>query len=197
MSRKLNAIIWIIFLISAVALYGDIQHGSDPRGKIENIVGEGSFVWDMDQQKLTEWVKEGKETGRDFTISEIRWAVKGNGQNWVFTRISRMGNDKDATVKRERFWVDLIRVDGLWVTRTKYRFNGGKYQEGDSEEITEKDKGRKYTASCRITGERIILTFIKKKQAHIFRITNKDDSMQVNLITIPDLSDSTINFKKQ
>ncbi|UCH96378.1 MAG: hypothetical protein JSV88_05880 [Candidatus Aminicenantes bacterium] len=197
MNRKLNALIWIIIVISTVALYGDMQHAVDPRGKIENLLGGGDFVWDMDEQKFADCVKEGKETGRDFTIREIRWTVTGGGQDWVFTRITRMGDDNEPTIKRERFWITLIRVDGVWVTRTKYRYREGKYKEGDTDEVGEKDKGSKFTARCRITSKKIILALTKKKQGYIFRITKKDGLMQVNLITTHDLRDCTMSYKKR
>lgn len=197
MNRKLNALIWIIIVISTVALYGDIQHAVDPRGKIENIVGEGDFVWNMDEQKFADCVKEGKETGRNFTIREIRWTVTGGDQDWVFTRITRMGDDNEPTIKRERFRISIIKADGVWVTRTKYRYREGKYKKGDTDEVGEKDKGSKFTASCRITGKKIILAAIKKKQGYIFRITKKDGLMQVNLITTHDLRDWTMSYKKR
>ena len=196
MNRKLNALIWIIIVISTAALYGDLQHAVDPRGKIENLVGEGDFVWDMDEQKFADCVKEGKETGRDFTIREIRWKVTGGGQNWVFTRITRMGDDNEPTIKRERFWITILKVDGVWVTRTKYRYRERNYKEGDTDEVGEKDKGRKFTAHCRITSKKIILTLTKKKQGYIFRITKKDGLIQVNLITMHDLRDWTMSYKK-
>jgi hypothetical protein len=197
MNRKLNALIWIIIVISTAALYGDTQHAVDPRGKIENIVGEGVFVWDMDQQKYADCVKEGKETGRDFTIREIRWTVTGGDQDWVFTRITRMGDDNEPTIKKERFRVTIIKADGVWVTRTKYRYGEGKYKKGDTDEVGEKDKGSKFNARCRITGKKIILASTKKKQGYIFRITKKDGLMQVNLITTHDLRDWTMSYKKR
>ncbi|NIM11727.1 MAG: hypothetical protein GTO45_17345 [Candidatus Aminicenantes bacterium] len=196
MNRKLNALIWIIIVISTAALYGDLQHAVDPRGKIENLVGEGDFVWDMDEQKFADCVKEGKETGRDFTIREIRWKVTGGDQDWVFTRITRMGDDNEPTIKRERFWITILKVDGVWVTRTKYRYRERNYKEGDTDEVGEKDKGRKFTAHCRITSKKIILTLTKKKQGYIFRITKKDGLIQVNLITMHDLRDWTMSYKK-
>ena len=197
MNRKLNALIWIIIVISTAALYGDMQHAVDPRGKIENLIGEGDFVWDMDEQKFADCVKEGKETGRDFTIREIRWTVTGGEQDWVFTRITRMGDDNEPTIKRERFRVTIIKADGVWVTRTKYRYGEGKYKKGDTDEVGEKDKGSKFTARCRITGKKIILASTKKKQGYIFRITKKDGLMQVNLITTHDLRDWTMSYKKR
>jgi len=196
MNRKLNALIWIIIVISTAALYGDMQHAVDPRGKIENLVGEGDFVWDMDEQKFADCVKEGKETGRDFTIREIRWKVTGGGQDWVFTRITRMGDDNEPTIKRERFWITILKVDGVWVTRTKYRYRERNYKEGDTDEVGEKDKGSKFTAHCRITSKKIILTLTKKKQGYIFRITKKDGLIQVNLITMHDLRDWIMSYKK-
>jgi hypothetical protein len=60
----------------------------------------------------------------------------------------------------------------------------------------EKDKGRKFTAHCRITSKKIILTLTKKKQGYIFRITKKDGLIQVNLITMHDLRDWTMSYKK-
>jgi hypothetical protein len=197
MNRKLNALIWIIIVISTAALYGDMQHAVDPRGKIENLIGEGDFVWDMDQQKFADCVKEGKETGLDFTIREIRWTVTGGDQDWVFTRITRMGDDNEPTIKKERFRVTIIKADGVWVTRTKYRYGEGKYKKDDTDEVGEKDKGSKFTANCRITGKKIILAATKKKQGYIFRITKKDGLMQVNLITTHDLRDWTMSYKKR
>lgn len=196
MNRKLYALIWIIIVMSTAALYGDLQHAVDPRGKIENIVGEGDFVWNMDEQKFADCVKEGKETGRDFTIREIKWKVTGGGQNWVFTRITRMGDDNEPMIKRERVWITILKVDGVWVTRTKYRYRERNYKEGDTDEVGEKDKGRKFTAHCRITSKKIILTLTKKKQGYIFRITKKDGLIQVILITMHDLRDWTMSYKK-
>ncbi len=196
MNRKFNALIWII-IISTAALYGDLQHAEDPRGKIESLIGEGDFIWDMDQQKFADCVKEGKETGLDFTIREIRWTVTGGDQDWVFTRITRMGDDNEPTIKKERFWITIMKVDGVWVTRTKYRYSEGKYKKDDTDEVGEKDKGRKFTASCRITGKKIILAAILKKQGYIFRITKQDGLMQENLITTHDLRDWTMSYKKR
>ncbi|MCP5048726.1 MAG: hypothetical protein GY940_16265 [bacterium] len=197
MSKKLNAVIWIIVLISTAALYGDIKHASDPRGKIENITGEGEFVWEIDKQEVADWVKEGTETERNVTIREVRWTVKGGGQNWTFTRITRMGTENEDTIKRERFWVNIIKLDGEWVTRTKYRHRGGTYKEGDTDEVSEKDKGSKYKARCRITGKKVILAIFKKKQGYIFSITKKDGLVKVNFIATHDLRNWTMSYKKQ
>jgi hypothetical protein len=197
MNKKLNALFCIFMVVSTAALYGDVQHAEDPRGKIENLVGEGDFVWNMDQQKLADCVKEGKETGLDFTIREIRWTITGGDYDWVFTRITRMGDDNEPTIKRERFWISILKADGLWVTRTKYRYNEGKYKEGDTDEVGEKDKGSKFAARCRITSKKIILAAAKKKQGFIFRITKKDGLMQVNRITMHDLMDWSMNYKKR
>lgn len=197
MKRKLNALIWIIIVISTAALYGDVRHAVDPRGKIENLLGEGEFVWNMDEQKLADCVKEGKETGQDFTIREIRWTVTGGDYDWVFTRTTRMGEDNESTIKRERFRIAILKADGVWVTRTKYRYRVGKYKQGDTDEVGEKDKGSKFIARCRITGKKIILAAAKKKQGSIFKITKKDGLMQVNLITTHDLRDWTMSYKKR
>jgi hypothetical protein len=200
MNRKFNALIWIVMVISTAALYGDVQHAEDPRGKIENIVGEGEFVWNMDEQKLADCVKEGKETGQDFTIREVRWTVTGGDYDWIFTRITRMGDDNESTIKRERFWISILKADGVWVTRTKYRYSEGKYKEGDSDEVREQDKGKKFTARCRITGKKIILAAFKKKQekqGYLFKITKKDGLLQVNSITTHDLRVWTFSFKKR
>jgi hypothetical protein len=196
MNRKFNALIWII-IISTAALYGDLQHAEDPRGKIESLIGEGDFIWDMDQQEFADCVKEGKETGLDFTIREIRWTVTGGDQDWVFTRITRMGDDNEPTIKKERFWITIMKVDGVWVTRTKYLYSEGKYKKDDTDEVGEKDKGRKFTASCRITGKKIILAAIQKKQGYISRITKQDGLMQEDLITTHDLRDWTMSYKKR
>jgi hypothetical protein len=166
-----------------VALYGDLKHASDPRGKIENITGEGDFVWVMD---------EGKETGPDSTAPEIKWTVKGGDQEWTFTRLTRMKGDNEAVLKNERFWITILKADGVWVTRVKYR-----YKEGETGEVEKKDKGGKYKASCRITGGKIILAAFKKNRGHIFKITKKDGLMRVNLVTTHDLRDWTRSFKKQ
>ncbi len=200
MDRKLNALIWMIIVISTAALYGDVQHAEDPRGKIENLIGEGEFVWNMDEQKLAECVKEAKETGQDFKIREIRWTVTGEDYDWVFTRITQMGDDNEPTIKRERFWISILKADGVWVTRTKYRYREEKYKKDDTDEVGEKDKGSKFTARCRITDKKIILAAIKKKQekqGYIFRITKKDGLMQVVLITTHDLMDWTFSYKKR
>ena len=197
MKRKPNALIWIIIVISTAALYGDMQHTVDPRGKIENLVGEGDFVWNMDEQKFADCVNEGKETGQDFKIGEIRWTVTGADQDWIFTRITRMGDDNEPTIKTERFRISIIKADGVWVTRTKYRYREGEYKQGDTHEVGEKDKGSKFTARCRITGKKIILAATRKKQGYIFRITKKDGLMQVNLITTHDLRDWTFSYKKR
>jgi len=197
MNRQLHALIWIVIVISTAALYGDIQHAEDPTGKIENLVGEGVFVWNMDQQKLADCKKEGKETGQDFTIREIKWTVTGGDYDWIFTRITRMGDDNEPTIKAERFWISIIKADGVWVTRTKYRYREGAYKEGDALEVAEKDKGSKFTARCRITGKKIILAAAKKKQGFIFMITKKDGLIQVNHITTHDLMDWSMSYKKQ
>lgn len=200
MNRKLYTFLWIIIVISTAALYGDVQHAVDPRGKIENLIGEGEFVWNMDQQKLADCEKEAKETGQDFKIREIRWTITGGDYDWVFTRITRMGDDNESTIKRERFWITILKADGVWVTRTKYRYREGKYKKDDSDEVGEKDKGSKFTARCRITGKKIILATTKKKQekqGYIFRITKKGGLMQVNRITTHDLRDWTFSFKKR
>ena len=187
----------MIIVISTAALYGDVQHAEDPRGKIENIIGEGDFVWNMDEQKLADCIKEGKETGLDFTIREISWTVTGGDYDWVFTRITRMGDDNEPTIKRERFRISILKADGVWVTRTKYRYREGKYKKDDTDEVGEKDKGSKFTARCRITDKKIILAADKKKQGFIFKITKKDGLMQVNLITTHDLMDWTFSYKKR
>lgn len=200
MNRKLYAFLWIIMVISTAALYGDVQHAEDPRGKIENLIGEGEFVWDMDEQELADCVKEGKETGQDFTIREIRWTVTGGDYDWVFTRITRMGDDNEATIKRERFRIAILKADGVWVTRAKYRYNEGKYKEGDTDEVGENDGGSKFIARCRITSKKIILAAAKKKQekqGYIFKITKKDGLLQVNHITTHDLRDWTFSYKKR
>lgn len=197
MDRKFISFIWIITVISTVMSYGDIQHAVDPRGKIEHIVGAGDFIWDMDEQKFADWEKEGKETGRDFTISEIRWTVTGGDQDWIFTRIIRMGDDNESTIKRERFRITILKVDGVWITRTKYRYREGEYKKGETDEVGENDKGSKFNARCRITGKKVILASTKKKQGYIFRITRKNGLMQVNFITTHDLRDWTMNFKKR
>ena len=198
MKRKLSVLIGIILVTSTVTLCGDLRHAVDPRGKIENIVGEGDFTWDMDEQKLADYVKEGKETGQDFTIREIRWKVTGADQEWVFTRVTQVGDDdKEPTIKRERFRITILKTDGVWVTRTKYRFGEGKYKEGDTDELREKDSGGKFAARCRITGKKIILALTKKKQGYLFRITKKDGLMQVNLLTTHDLRDWTMSYKRR
>jgi hypothetical protein len=197
MNRKLNALIWIMIFMSTAALYADVQHAEDPRGKIETLVGQGDFVWVMDQQELADLVKEAKETGEDFTIREIRWTITGGDQDWVFTRITRMGDENESTIKRERFRISILKADDVWVTRTKYRYNEGKYKKDDSDEVGEKDKGSKFTARCRITGKKIILALTKKKEGYIFRITKQGELMRVNLITTHDLRDWTINYKKR
>jgi hypothetical protein len=197
MNRKLIVLIWIMIFISTAASYGDVQHGEDPRGKIENLLGQGEFVWDMDQQGLADLEKEAKETGEDFTIREIRWTITGGDQDWVFTRITRMGDENEPTIKRERFWISILKSDGVWVTRTKYRYNEGKYKKDDTDEVREKDKGSKFAARCRITGKKIILALSKKKEDYIYMITKQGDLVQVNLITTHDLRDWTINYKKR
>ena len=197
MNRKLIALIWIMIFISTAALYGDVQHAEDPRGKIENLLGQGEFVWDMDQQELADCVKEAKETGQDFTIREIRWTITGGDQDWVFTRITRMGDENEPIIKRERFRISILKADGVWVTRTEYRYNEGKYKEGDTDEVVEKDKGSKFTAHCRITGKKIILVVSKKKEEYIFRITKQGELMQVDHITTHDLNDWTFSYKKK
>jgi hypothetical protein len=197
MNRKLIVLIWIMIFISTAALYGDVQHAEDPRGKIENLLGQGEFVWDMDQQGLADLVKEAKETGQDFTIREIRWTITGGEYDWIFTRITRMGDENEPTIKRERFWISILKADGVWVTRTKYRYNEGKYKKDDSDEVGEKDKGSKFNARCRITSKKIILVVSKKKEEYIFRITKQGELMQVNLITPHDLRDWTFSYKKR
>jgi hypothetical protein len=197
MNRKLNALIWIMIFMSTAALYADVQHAEDPRGKIETLVGQGDFVWVMDQQELADLVKEAKETGEDFTIREIRWTITGGDQDWVFTRITRMGDENESTIKRERFWISILKADGVWVTRTKYRYNEGKYKKDDTDEVGEKDKGSKFAARCRITGKKIILVVSKKKEEYIYRITKQGELMQVNLITPHDLRDWTFSYKKK
>lgn len=200
MNKKLYTFLWIIMVISTAALYGDVKHAEDPRGKIETLVGEGEFVWNMDEQKLADFVKEGKETGQDFTIREIRWTITGGDYDWIFTRITRMGNDNEATIMRERFWIAILKADGVWVTRTKYRYREGKYKKDDSDEVGEKDKGSKFIGRCRITSKKIILAAFKKKQekqGYIFKITKNDGLMQVNSITTHDLMDWTFSYKKQ
>lgn len=186
-----------MIFISTAALYGDVQHAEDPRGKIENLLGQGEFVWDMDQQGLADLVKEAKETGQDFTIREIRWTITGGEYDWIFTRITRMGDENEPTIKRERFWISILKADGVWVTRTKYRYNEGKYKKDDSDEVGEKDKGSKFNARCRITSKKIILVVSKKKEEYIFRITKQGELMQVNLITPHDLRDWTFSYKKR
>lgn len=192
MSKKLSALLWILIFISTAVLYGDVPHASDPRGKIEKITGEGEFVWDMNETKLADCVKEGKEAGKEFTVREITWTVKGGGQDWMFTRTKRMGDDNNSTVKTERFWITIMKADGVWVTRTKYR-----YKEGEAGEVGDKDKGGKFSASSRISGKTIILSLTKKKQGRLFRITKKDGLMQVIYITMPDLIDWTMSYKKK
>lgn len=197
MNGLLKAVgLWIIIVISTFAMYGDTRHGLDPRGKIENIVGEGDFVWDMDEEKFADCVKEGRETGREFTVRETRWKVTGGDQDWCFTRITRTGEYNALTIKRERFWVTIRKVDGVWVTRLKYRYRNGKYNEGDTDEVKENDKGSKYTTCCRITSKQITLAIAKKKQGDLFRITKKDGLLRVNHITPHNCGDWTMSFRK-
>ncbi len=197
MNRKYIALIWIMIFISTAALCVDVQHAEDPRGKIENLLGTGDFVWDMNQQEFADCVKEAKETGQDFTIREIRWTITGGDQDWVFTRITRMGDDNEPTIKRERFRISIIKADGVWVTRTKYRYNEGKYKKDDTDEVREKDEGSKFTARCRITNKKIILVLTKKKEEYISRITKQGEIMQENLITTHDLRDWNFSYKKR
>jgi hypothetical protein len=195
MNNKFYTVLLILIFVPAISLCGDIVHGPDPRGTIEKIAGEWNFTWDLNSQKYKDWVKKKNESGQDFSIQEIKWYIKGKGQNWVFTKITRMGDDINSTIKRERFWVDIIRVDGIWVTRTKYRYNEGKYNKNDSHDVTKNNKGRKFTASCRLMNDKITLSILKKKQARVFRISKKNGLLCVNYITIPDLTDSTFHLK--
>ena len=197
MNSKFSALIWLSFVLSTITLCGDLPHALDPRGKIENIVEVGDFVWNMDQQKFSDCVTESKETGQDFTIREIRWKVTGGDQDWVLTRITRMGDDNnEPRTKIERFWITILKADGKWITRTKYRYREGKYKAGDSDEVGEKDSGGKFTALCRITSKKIILAVTKQKQGYILRISKKAGLMQEDLITMPDLKDWTMSYKK-
>ena len=189
--------IWIIIVISTVTIYGDTQYGVDPRGKIENIVGEGDFVWDMDEEKFPDCVKEAREAGREFTVRETRWTITGGGQDWSFTRITRTGDYKALTIKRERFWIAIRKVNGVWVTRLKYRYRDGKYKEGDTDEVKEKDKGGKYTGCCRISSKQITLAIAKKKQGYMFKITKKDGLMRVDLMTTHDCAAWTMSYRKR
>ena len=198
MKRSIHVVsIWIIIVISTVTLHGDIQHGVDPRGKIENIVEEGEFVWEMDEKKFTGFVKEAGETGKDFTVREIKWIVTGGDQDWSFTRITRMGDYNALTIKRERFWIALRRVDGVWVTRLKYRYRDGEYKAGDTDEVKEKDKGGKYTANCRVSGKQIVLALYRKKKGHVFRITKEDGFMRVDHMTTHDCGAWAMSYRKQ
>jgi hypothetical protein len=197
MKLKCTTLIGIIVFLVTVTLYGDLRHAEAPRGKIEKIAGEGDFLWDKDDPATANFIKEGKEWGPDFSIRESRWEIRGGDQEWVFTLITRLGDDdKEPMIKRERFWVSLLKADGVWITRTKYRYREGKYREDEPGEVEEKDKGSKFSALCRITGTRIILAATKQKQGCIFRITKKDGALQVDQLTIHDLRDWTIRFKK-
>ena len=198
MSRLLNVVgISVIIIISTFTMFGDTPHGVDPRGKIENIVGEGDFIWDMNEEKFADCVKEARETGRDFNVREIRWTVTGGDQNWCFTRITRMGDYNALTIKREQFRVAILRVDGVWVTRLKYRYREGKHKEGDTDEVKESDKGSKYTACCRISSKQITLAVSRKKQGYIYKISKKDGLMRVNLMTLHDCGTWTMSYKKR
>lgn len=191
MNYKSSALTWLVMLMLAAVLYGDVPHASDPRGKIEKITGEGEYVWDMNQQKQSRLAAEAKEKGEKFNLSGVTWTVKGEGQDWIFTRTMQMEDKTGSKVKAERFWISIIKADGVWVTRTKYRYNE------DGTEVGETHKGGKYTARCRITEEKIVLLLTRKKQGHIFRITNEGGLMRVIHITMPGLIDWSMDYKKQ
>jgi len=197
MNRKLNILFLLFVSILTLSLYGDLHHGQDPRGKTEKIIGEGDFIWNINPQKIAACQEEGKEMGQKFNIKEIRWKVTGENQDWVFTRITQICDDNNATIKRERFWVTIMKTDGEWVTRTKYRFNEGNNQENKNDDVKEKDKGSKFNAHCRITGQKIILAALKKKEGYIFKITLQDGKLQINFIDIHNLQDWTFDYIKQ
>lgn len=201
MNRKYNVLIRIFFITPAIvaltaSTYGDVRHTSDPRDNIKTIAAHGDFVWDLNKTDRFEWVKEAKESGKELKVREIRWTVKGKGQDWVFTRTTRMMEDNKPTIKKEGFWISILKADGVWVTRTKYRYKAGKYKEGDTSEVTLKNKGSKYRAYCRITGKKIILALTRKKKAFIYEISQTDGSMRVHSIAVPGVIDRTIVFKK-
>jgi len=192
--------IFILIFVAAISLttsiHGEVQHAQNPMGKIENILDEGEFVWNIDDTQRADLKKEALELGKTFTVQDMRWAVKGGGQDWVLTRTMRMGDGNDAQVKRERFWITLLKVDGKWVTRTKYRFREGKPGEGETLDVNENDKGGKFSARCRITHKKIILSLTRKKQGYFFKITGNGSAMQVDSFSIQDLTAQTIKFKK-
>ena len=177
MSRKFNAVIWIVIIFSTLLLYGDVPHDSDPRWKIESIVGEGRFTGQLYQQETT-------------------WTIKGGGQDWVFSCSTPNSEKKEDGVRLERFWITILRVDGKWVSRTRYRYREVAAGKGWTE-LTEKDKGGKFNAKCRITEKKIVLAAItKKKHAYIFRVTKKDSLLIVNRVSLHDLSDWVVSYKK-
>lgn len=176
MIKSTYSLIWTVIIIftSTFTLYGDIRYEADPRGKIEQLTGEGEYLP----------VKEGAG----------KWTFKGADQDWVFTRTTKFKDGGEFEVKRERFWIAIRRVDGVWVTRTKYRYKMGS---SDSIEVTEKDKSGKFSANCRISENKIILSLIRKKQGLIFKITKAGEFIQVNHLSLSSLKDITILFKRQ
>ena len=171
MNSKYCVLTLICILMSSVLLFGEIRYDADPRGKVEQITGVGDYVP----------VNQGVDK-KD--INDIRWSFKGGDQDWEFTRVTHD--------KQERFWISILKVDGVWVTRTKYRF-----KEGGSGEVTEKDKSGKFIADCRITEGKVILILNRKKKGYLFKITRIDGNIQINYTNIFNLEDRTINLKKQ
>ena len=196
MKRKCKPFIAIFIIFSTAALCADLRHAVDPRGKIEQIVGEGNFAWNIDQQKRNDCLDEAKENGEDFTITDSKWIVTGGNQDWVFTRITRMGEGNDSTIKKERFRITIMKADGVWITRTEYRFRVEKNPKDDTFDVSDKDKGGKFTTRCRITGKKIILAANSRKEGLIYRITQNDGILHVSLITTQDLKDWTMDYKK-
>jgi hypothetical protein len=198
MRRPFNIFILIFFAatVFTITAHGEVRHAQNPMGNIENILGEGEFVWNINDTQRADLEKEALEMGKTFTVKDIRWTVKGGGQDWVLTRTTRMGEGNEASVKQERFWITLLRVDGKWVSRTKYRFRQAKPREGESLDVNDNDNGGKFSARCRITHKKIILSLTRKKQGHFFKITGNGSSMQVDYFSVQDLAARSITFKK-
>ena len=202
MKQSYSVLTRVIFILSAIGvitgtIYAgvEVKHATDPRGKIEKILGEGNFAWAMTDAALAFLADEAKETGIPFTVKETTWTARGGGQDWVLTRVIRMEEDKEPMVRKEKFWISILRVNGIWFTRTKYRYRID--IEGNTREVTQKDKGGKFTARCLITGKKILLAVTRKKKGYIFKITGSDGLMQVSYISTHQLIERTATFKKQ
>ncbi|MCP4155465.1 MAG: hypothetical protein GY757_47515 [bacterium] len=190
------SLISILILLASAPLLADLQHTSDPRKNIENLLSNGDFVWVMDDSNLKSFLENSSSIKNDSAISNISWNVKGGAQEWILTRTRLTKKNNKSFIKKERFRITIIMVDNVWITRTKYRYKKGPLQDMTSIEITDNTKSNKFKARCRISKNKIVLSLSKKKSNKLFKFTKKNNLLQINHTT-NDLRDWTVSFKKK